>query len=394
VSITEFPQGPLSGLRVIDLSSFVAGCYGALLLGDMGAEVIKIEPLAGDGARQWGPFLGEESRFFQGWNRNKRSIAVDLRCEAGREITYSLLRGADVMLENFRPGVTKRLKIDYPTVAEINPRILYCSITAFGSKGPLAHRPGFDPVLQSMSGAARGNQRFAEKDCISSVAISDFGAAMLASSGILAALYVREKTGQGQLIETSLLQAAMSMQSHMFVEALETPEQPPFGIYPYRLFETQDCSIFIAAPTNRFWTTLCNALDQSELGADPRYDSNAKRVTHAEQLTAVLQPIFRQRTSADWQDYLVEAGVPCGPVQTYADFFNSDQVRAMDMSPEVQHSSIGRMKLAGTPLTFDKTPASVRHPPPLLGEHSDEILRELNYTDEQIADLKRESVVA
>jgi crotonobetainyl-CoA:carnitine CoA-transferase CaiB-like acyl-CoA transferase len=394
VSTAESSQGPLSGLRVIDLSSFIAGCYTALMLGDMGAEVIKIEPLSGDGARQWGPFLAEESRFFQGWNRNKRSIAVDMRSDEGREIAYSLVREADVLVENFRPGVTRRLKIDYETVEAINPRILYCSITAFGSKGPLSHRPGFDPVLQSMSGAARGNQRYAGKDCISGVAMSDFGAAMLGASGILAALYVREKTGHGQHVETSLLQAAMSMQSHMFVEALETEEKPPFGIYPYRLFETKDSSIFIAGPTDRFWTMLCKALGRSDLGEDSRFDSNAKRVDHAEALTAILQPIFRERTSADWQDYLVEQGVPCGPVQTYSEFFHSDQVTAMGMNPEVRHRSIGSMKVAGVPVTFEKTPGSVRYPPPELGEHSSEILRELKYTDEQIANLKSRSIVA
>ena len=394
MSTAESSQGPLSGLGVIDLSSFIAGCYTASMLGDMGATVIKIEPLAGDGARQWGPFLNEESRFFQGWNRNKRSIAVEMRSDEGREIAHALVREADVLVENFRPGVTKRLKIDYETVEAINPRILYCSITAFGPKGPLSHRPGFDPVLQSMSGAARGNQRYAGKDCISGVAMSDFGAAMLGASGILAALYVREKTGRGQLVETSLLQAAMTMQSHMFVEALETEEKPPFGIYPYHLFETKDSSIFIAAPTNQFWTLLCKALGQSELGENSRFDSNAKRVAHAEELTAILQPIFRERKSADWQDDLVEQGVPCGPVQTYADFFNSDQVTAMGMNPEVRHSSIGRMKVAGVGVTFEKTPAHVRHAPPVLGEHSSEILRELRYTDEQIADLKSRGVVA
>jgi crotonobetainyl-CoA:carnitine CoA-transferase CaiB-like acyl-CoA transferase len=215
------PSGPFMGVRVLDFCSFIAGAYGGMLLGDLGAEVIKVEPLTGDLARTWGPFLAGESRYFQGWNRSKRGLAIDLLSTSGREIITRLVQLTDVVLENFRPGVTERLQIDYDHLRKINPKLIYCSSTAFGSKGPLRLHPGYDPVLQAMGGAAQGNVRFSGKVAICSVAVSDYQAALLAVAGIAAALYHRERTGQGQLIETSLLQAIMSAQSHFYCQALE-----------------------------------------------------------------------------------------------------------------------------------------------------------------------------
>ncbi len=393
-SRVDAASGPLVGLKVIDFSGFIAGCYTALLMGDLGADVIKVEPLEGDGARSWGPFLAGESRFFQGWNRSKRSIAVDLRSDAGREIVYELLRGADIVVENFRPGITKKLMVDYDTVRELNPRIIYCSITGFGAKGPHGHRPAYDPILQSMSGAARGNVRYCGKTSIGSVAVSDYGAGLLGSTGILAALYHRERTGEGQRIETSLLQAAMAVQNHMYCDALEVDEEPPFGIYPYRLFETKDDLIFIAGPTDKFWQILCDALGVAELGSDPKYKTNPDRVDHAEELTELLQPIFLQKTTAEWEAILVEGGVPCGPVMTWAEFFDTPQVAAMGMNPRVEHSTIGPMRVSGVPLDFEKTPGRIQRAAPTLGEQTDEILSELGYDASRISTLREEGRIA
>ncbi len=387
-------SGPLVGLRVVDLSSFIAGCYTGVLLGDLGADVVKIEPLEGDGARYWGPFLAGESRFFQGWNRSKRSIAVDLRSDAGREIVHELLRGADIVVENFRPGVTKKLLIDYETVREFNSRVIYCSITGFGAKGPQGTRPAYDPILQCMSGAARGNVRYSGRTSIGSVAISDYGAGLLGSTGILAALYHRERTGEGQRIETSLLQAAMAVQNHMYCNALEVEEEPPFGIYPYRLFETKDDLIFVAGPTDKFWQILCDALGVPELSSDPRYKTNPDRVEHAEELTELLQPIFQEKTTAEWESMLVERGVPCGPVMTWAEFFETPQVAAMGMNPRVEHSKIGPMHVPGVPLDFEKTPGQIQCAAPTLGEQTDEILSELGYEASRIAALREEGRIA
>lgn len=387
------PSGPLAGVKVIDFCSFIAGSYSAMLLGQMGAQVIKVESLTGDLSRAWGPFFAGESSFFQGWNINKRSIAINLLSPAGREVIYELVRQADVVIENFRPGVTIKLKIDYETLREINPKLIYCSSTAFGSKGPYHKRPAYDPVLQSMGGAAKANIRFGGKVAICSVAVSDYQAAMLGAAGINAALYHREKTGEGQKIETSLLQAVMSAQSHYYVRALETKEEGPIGIFPYHLFETSDDLIFIGAPTNKFWQILCHAIDAPEIAAEPKYDTNAKRVAHKDELFAKLQPYFHRKTTEEWVTLLIERGVPCGPVMSHDEFFVDPQVEAMEMNPIVQHSKIGPVRVVGVPIHFEKTPASIRLAAPLLGQHTDEILREMGYTAQRIEDLLREGVI-
>lgn len=387
------PQGPLAGVKVIDFSNFIAGCYGAMLLGDYGAEIVKIEALYGDAARYWGPFFKGESRFFQGWNRNKRSVAVDLLSEDGRAIIYELVKDADVVVENFRKGVTAKLKIDYETLRKMNPKLIYCSITAFGTTGPDSDRPGYDPILQSLTGAARGNERYSGSVSICSVAISDFGAGMLGAGAISAALYRRERSGEGQLIETSLLQAAMTQQSHMFVEALDAEEEPPFGIFPYTFFETKDDRIFVAAPTDRFWKLLCEAMGDSDLGADLKYATNPDRVAHRDELFERVQSHLKMKTTAAWETILLDIGVPCAPALTYEEFFRDPQVAAMEMNPVVEHSVIGPMRVSGVPVNFRGTPGAIQCAAPALGEHTDAVLVEIGYDGERIAQLREDGVI-
>ncbi|MEK7795314.1 MAG: CoA transferase [Candidatus Hydrogenedentota bacterium] len=385
--------GPLAGVHVVDFSSFIAGAFAATVLGDMGASIVKVESLAGDAARQWGPFLNGESRMFQGWNRNKRSIAVDLRSDKGREIVYDLVRRADIVVENFRPGITHKLKIDYPVLKATNEKLIYLSITAFGTKGPYGERPGYDPILQALTGAARGNIRYTGNTGICSVAISDFGSALLGACGLLAALYHRERTGQGQFLETTLLQAAMTLQSHMFVKALDTEEKPPLGIFPYQFYRTKDDIIFLACGTDRFWQLLCEAIGAPEWAENPRYKSNAERVTHTEELKAKLEERLAAKTTKEWSRILVERGVPCAPPQTYEEWFGDPQVAAMDMNPTVQHTTIGRMQLSGIPIHFQETPGAIQSAPPTLGEHTDAVLTELGYSPETIASIREAGVV-
>ncbi len=385
--------GPLAGVKVLDFCSFINGSYSAALMGDLGADVIKIEPLYGDLARAWGPFIKGESRPFQTWNRSKRSISVDLGLPAAREVVYELARRADVVIENYRPGVTKKLGIDYNTVREINSRIIYCSSTAFGSKGPYRDRPGYDPILQSISGLARESANYSGRVAITPVAASDYQASMLVLTGILAALLHREKTGEGQRIETSLLQGIMSIQTHFFYQPLEAEAQGRVGIYPYRLFATKDDQIFIGGATDKFWRILCEVLGLHELAIDPRYDTNEKRSTRSAELAPVLEPLLRERTTAEWQRLLMEKGFPCGAVGDWSSFFNDPQVSAIEMNQQTEHPLIGPARVTGVPINFEKTPGKIQRAAPMLGQHTEEVLKELGYDQQRIAELRDAGVI-
>lgn len=386
-------QGPLKGIKVLDFGTFVAGTYNAVLMGDMGANVIKIESLEGEAARSLGPYLANESRIFQGWNRNKRSLSIDMKSAEGIEVIYDLVRHADVVTENFRPGIANKLKLDYETLSAINGKIVYCTTTGFGPTGPLSRRAAFDGVLQAMGGVAEINARFAGHATLSAILVADFQGAMLSLTSILAALFHRERTGEGQQIETSLLQAVMSLQPTSYYEALETKEEGEAGGYPYRLFDTSDGVIFVSAITPKLWALLCAALGVPEMSEDPGLQTNSQRRGRLEELDGILEPIFGAKTTDQWEEILTEGGVPCAGVWSAKRMFDHPQVEAIGMNQIIHHSTVGPIRVLGVPFKFHKSPGAVQRAAPRLGEHNEQILDELGYDTGKIETLMNSGIL-
>jgi len=376
--------GPLDGIAVVDLTSYIAGSYAGMMLADMGARVTKVEALAGDSFR--------ELPGFYGWNRGKRSIAVDLKTPAGCQIVEELAERSDVFMENMRPGVADRLGVGYERLHALNPRLVYSSVTAFGSTGPYADRPGFDPLLQAMSGAM-ALQGFGGPPQYLRIAVTDYYAASLAAQAILAALFVRERTGKGQRVETSLLHASIALQSGNFVDY--KGKQHIFRDNPtYRLYRGRDGQwFFLACGNQTFWVKLCKALGLDDLADDPRFASWLLRLDNREALLPLLESRFAAEPRDHWLGLLAKHDIPAAPVQTMLDFMNDPAVRHLDMVRDYDHPDVGPLRLMGQPLAFNETPAQDPGPPPTLGEHTNDVLRELGYDAAAIADLHTRGVV-
>jgi crotonobetainyl-CoA:carnitine CoA-transferase CaiB-like acyl-CoA transferase len=385
---------PLEGIRVLDFCSYIAGPYCPALLGDLGAEVIKIEAHRGDQLRYFPSSLKGESRMFLGANRNKRGMVLDLKQEAAREVVYKLTQTADVAVENFRPGVADRLRIGYEHLSAVNPRLIYCSISGYGAHGPMRDRPGFDQVLQAMTGiAASQGGEGAPQVQVGSVV--DYYTATLAAYGVMTALFVRERTGIGQKVETSLLQGALAMQSGRFIwadhEGREAKRDLAGGIN--RLFRTKQGHIYISAHTETFWQSLCQTIGLADLGTDPRYDSMSKRSQHVQQLVALVEKALQAKSAEDWERLLSAADVPCSVARPIEDMFDHAQVKALDMVAHVEHPVVGGMRMLGVPINFSRMENRWQRPAPALGEHTEEILRSLGYSAEQVAALQRTKVI-
>jgi crotonobetainyl-CoA:carnitine CoA-transferase CaiB-like acyl-CoA transferase len=377
---------PLAGIRVLDISQVMAGPFCCMLLGDMGADVIKIEPPeVGDSTRRSMGFRlkGADSPGFLALNRNKRSLTLDLKSAADREVLYALVQTADVVVENGRPGVAARLGMSYETLRAINPRLVYASISGFGQTGPWALRPGFDLIAQAMSGVISATGHPGGEPVKSDIPVGDLGAGLFAAYGILSAIIGREKTGVGQFIDASLFEAALGLSVWATTELWGTGKSPqPLGTAnrmsaPYQAVKAADGHFVFGAANQKLWLAFLEVAGRQELADDPRFAQNKDRVANAPALIAALAPTFLTRTVDEWVEQLLEAGVPAGQIYDYEQALNTDHVAARQMVLDVPHPVEGSYKALGFPVKLSRTPQQVRRHAPLLGEHSDEIRREL-----------------
>ena len=400
--MSEANKGALAGIRVLDLTRVLAGPYCTMFLGDLGAEVVKVEqPGVGDDTRGWGPpFAGGESAYFLCTNRNKKSLTVDFKSADGVTLIRQLAERADVLIENFRPGAMERLGLGEKLLREKNPRLVYASLSGFGADGPMADIPGYDLIVQAWGGLMSVTGSAESGPLKVGVAIIDLVAGLMLGKAIVAALYAREKIGFGQKLDTSLLEAEVAALINAGSNYLIGGQVPGrWGnahptIVPYQSFQTADSFLVLGAASEAIWQRLCPALSRAELADDPRFARNADRVENRTELIAMLSEIFLTRTTNDWIVALTAAEVPCAPVQTIDQVFAAPQVLHRNMLVEVDHPTAGKVKLAGIPVKFSASPASVRLPPPLLGEHCAEVLSSwLGMSTEEIERLKRMGVL-
>ncbi len=394
-------SGPLDGLVVVDLTRALAGPYCTMMLGDMGARVIKVEnPEGGDDTRGWGPpFVEGESTYFLSVNRNKESLTLNLKDDRGREILHRLLVRADVLVENFRPGIMERLGFGYAGVHERYPRLVYASISGFGQDGPLRERVAYDLIVQGMGGLMGMTGEEGGPPVKVGVAITDICAGMFAAFGIMAALRVRDRTGAGQWVDAAMLDgqiAWLTSQAGAFFATGENPRRLGSAhpsIVPYQAFRAADGYLNVAVGSEAIWERFCTALGRPDLASDLRFRTNPDRVHHRDALVELLQGIFAAKPTAHWRSVLDEAGVPNGPIYLLSDLFNDPQAKHRDMVVEVDHPRLGRLRQTGLPVRLRETPGSIRTPPPLLGEHTETILGELGYERSTIETFRLDQVV-
>ncbi len=376
--------GALDKLVVIDFTNHLSGPYCAMILADQGADVIKVErPGKGDDLRQSPPHVNGEGAPFMLWNRNKRSIELDLKNPDDLKTAKELVKTADVLIENFRPGVAERIGIGYETMAELNPSLIYCSISGFGQTGPYSSRGGFDLVAQAMSGLMTINGPPEGGPYRIPIAISDVAAGMNGAIGILTALQHRNKTGEGQQVDVSLLDSALSMCVYEAANVFATGQKPERlgqghrGSAPYQIFPTKDGWLALGASQQKFWEQTCEIIGADNLISDPRFLEKKDRVARQQELAAILAPYFQKENTKHWFEKLDALGIPCGPVMDHLETLSDPHIIAREMIAKVHHPKAGSGRTLGTPIKLSKTPGGVRRAAPTLGEHNDEVRDQL-----------------
>jgi formyl-CoA transferase len=393
---------PLEGTRVLELAQVMAGPFCCQLLADFGADVIKVEPPGvGDQTRRsMGPLVGGgDTGAFLAVNRNKRSVTINLKHPEGRELFYRLVATADVVVENFRPGTTAKLGVDYPRLREINPRLIYASISGFGQTGPYAGRPGLDLIVQGMSGIMSVTGEPDGPPVKAGIPVSDLGAGLFTALGILVALHARRDTGSGQLIDTSLFDAALALSIWETTELWTTGRVPGRHgsahrlLAPYQALRTADGYVTVGVANQRLWASLCAALSRPDLADDPRFRDNADRLAHQQELQQELEKTLAGRTTEECVALLLSHGVPAGPIRDYAEVLDDPHTSARGMVAQVTHAAAGPTKTLGVPVKLSATPGTIRTAAPTLGAHTEEVLRDLGLSTAEIAALRAQGAV-
>ena len=392
---------PLNGVRVLDLSRVLAGPYCTMVLGDLGAEVIKVEPPEGDETRGWGPpFAGRESAYYLCVNRNKRDMVINLKTDEGKTILRELAIQSDVLVENFRPGTLNKFGLDFETLHALNPKLIYCSITGFGQTGSMKDKPGYDFMIQASGGLMSITGEPDGEPMKTGVAVVDLFAGQNAIIAILAALQARTLTGEGQHLDIALFDSQLGWLANVASNYLISGKLPKrhgnahANIVPYQSFQASDGWFAIAVGNDRQFVRLCELLGKPELAANEKFAMNSTRVQNREEIIALLASIFKMASVAEWLEKLDKAEIPCGPINNFEQVFSMPQVKEREMLVQMEHPTIGALPLVGSPLKMSATPVEYRIPPPLMGEHTEDILMDvLGYSNEKVKELRNRGCV-